>query len=134
MEASCAELREEAHKVLAGLGAAGDIIDDVLTVVTELVSNARRHAGGVTGFRVTGADSGSGGGSAVSIAVSDASPEPPRPQPWAPQAPGGFGWLLVNRLADSTRVEVRPDGKTITATFALDGSAPEAAPEAAPPA
>lgn len=89
------------------------LVDDVLTVVSELVSNAVRHAGGVTAFRVR-RDTGT-----VVVEVADASAVHPR-SPGTPAAvPGGFGWLLVNRLAERTEIRTGPDGKTIRAFFSL---------------
>ncbi|MEV4943486.1 ATP-binding protein [Streptomyces zaomyceticus] len=106
---SCAEARESARAILAGLDPLAGV-DDVLTVVTELVSNASRHAGGATVFQIT-ARMGT-----VTVEVSDRSPAPPRIQPWEPGVPGGFGWRLVNQLA-TTDVRVHQDGKTVTATL-----------------
>ncbi|MER5807874.1 ATP-binding protein [Streptomyces sp. NPDC002033] len=108
---SCAEARDTVRGALAELDAPARWCEDVLTVTTELVSNARRHAGGVTAFRVT-ADCG-----AVVVEVSDASARPPVTEPWAPRIPGGFGWRLVNHLADSTDVHVHRHGKTVSAVL-----------------
>ncbi|MFG2621241.1 ATP-binding protein [Streptomyces sp. NPDC048507] len=109
---SCAEARDTVRGALAGLAAPAPWCEDVLTVATELVSNARRHGGGVTAFRVT-ADRG-----AVVIEVSDASPRPPVTEPWAPRVPGGFGWRLVNQLAATdVRVHTRGHGKTVSAVL-----------------
>ncbi|MGW7342789.1 ATP-binding protein [Streptomyces sp. NPDC054854] len=107
---SCAEVREAARDILVGRKPCSAGLDDVLTVVTELISNAARHAGGATGFQIT-VRSG-----AVTVEVSDRSPSPPRLQPWAPDVPGGFGWRLINQLA-TTHVQVHQGGKTITATL-----------------
>ncbi|MGW6841220.1 ATP-binding protein [Streptomyces sp. NPDC054958] len=107
---SCTEAREAARDILAALKPPWAAVDDVLTVVTELVSNASRHAGGASAFRIT-ARSGT-----VIVEVSDRSPSPPRIQPWAPEEPGGFGWRLVNRLA-TTDVRIHHDGKTVAATL-----------------
>ncbi|MFE2937729.1 ATP-binding protein [Streptomyces sp. NPDC059255] len=83
---------------------------DVLLVVSELVTNAVRHAGGVTGFRVS-ADAG-----VVEIAVRDASPRLPalteRHEDWLP---GGYGWPLVQRLAEVTVTLLGDGGKLIRA-------------------
>ncbi|WCD83759.1 hypothetical protein KPP03845_100078 [Streptomyces xanthophaeus] len=110
---SCAEARDTARNILASLRPPPAGLDDVLTVVTELISNASRHAGGATGFQITARSD------AVTIEVSDRSPSPPRIQPWAPDVPGGFGWRLVNQLA-ITDVQVHQDGKTITATLTAE--------------
>lgn len=108
---TCAEVREAAHDALAGIQAPPSLVQDVLTVVTELAANARRHAGGVTAFQINAHPQ------AVTVEVSDASPHGPQTLPWAPTQPGGFGWRLVNQLADTTDVRFHPDGKTITVTF-----------------
>lgn len=110
---SCAQARETAQRVLAGLGSLPERLrEDVLTVVTELIANARRHGGGVTGFRLTTRPG------RVSVEVSDRSAQFPRKQPWDPATPGGFGWLLVNSLAESTDVLPHHEGKTVVATLA----------------
>ncbi|MFD8794685.1 ATP-binding protein [Streptomyces vinaceus] len=113
---SCAEARESARAVLDGLNLSPVVMDNVLTVVSEMVSNAGRHAGGATAFQVTT------GAGTVTVEVSDHSTTPPRIRPWAPDEPGGFGWRLVNQLA-TTYVRIHHDGKTITAvlTFAPTG-------------
>ncbi|MFJ3963225.1 ATP-binding protein [Streptomyces sp. NPDC090036] len=107
---SCAEAREAARNVLAGLKSSPAGVDDVLTGVSELISNADRHVGGAIALRIT-ARSG-----AVTVEVSDRAPSPPRLQPWAPDAPGGFGWRLVNQVA-TTDVYIHGNGKTVTATL-----------------
>ncbi|MFE9929182.1 ATP-binding protein [Streptomyces sp. NPDC005533] len=112
---SCAEAREIAREVLAALEPEPAAADNVLTVVSELVSNASRHAGGASGFRIS-AHAGT-----VTVEVSDRSPSPPRLQPWAPEVPGGFGWRLVNQLA-RTDVHVHQGGKTVTATLTTGAS------------
>ncbi|MER7760959.1 ATP-binding protein [Streptomyces sp. NPDC097619] len=104
----CGQARDLARRLLERLRVPPERIADVDTVVTELVSNADRHAGGVTGFSVVPRPG------VVLIAVSDASPRLPQQRPWAPAEPGGFGWLLINRLA-RTDVHHTPHGKTITA-------------------
>ncbi|MGW6858359.1 ATP-binding protein [Streptomyces xanthophaeus] len=110
---SCAEARETARGILASLRPSPAGLDDVLTVVTELVSNASRHAGGATGFQITAWPG------AVTVQVSDRSPSLPRIQPRAPDVPGGFGWRLVNQLA-TTEVQVHQDGKTVTAILRVE--------------
>ncbi|MER7760968.1 ATP-binding protein [Streptomyces sp. NPDC097619] len=105
---SCAQARRLARDLLDGLDTTPEQTADVLTVVTELASNAQRHAGGVTGFTLTHR------AGVVRVEVSDASPHPPEARPWAPAEPGGFGWLLVNRLAD-TQVRHTAGGKTVIA-------------------
>ncbi|MGW8955762.1 ATP-binding protein [Streptomyces sp. NPDC055709] len=87
--------------------------DAVLLVVSELVTNAVRHAGGVTGFRLAA------GPGTVTVEVQDASPVPPRPRPSDPREPGGFGWHMVQVLAMDVQVDARPTGKTVTAMLPL---------------
>ncbi|MEU1940510.1 ATP-binding protein [Streptomyces coeruleorubidus] len=87
-------------------GSAGNA---VLLVVSELVSNAVLHAGGVTGFRL---EAGSG---TVAVVVQDASTAPPKPRPWDAGEPGGLGWHLVQDLSDDVQVRIHAAGKTVTA-------------------
>ncbi len=69
------QARDAARRFLAGLGPVERAqAEAVLLVVSELVTNAVRHAGGVTGFRL---DAGSG---RVGVTVCDESPVPPRPR------------------------------------------------------
>ncbi|MFI9150999.1 ATP-binding protein [Streptomyces sp. NPDC053367] len=81
----------------------------VLLVVSELVTNAIRHAGGATGFELR-TDRG-----AVVVTVTDASPLPPRPRRTPACEPGGFGWPLVLKLASKVDVRKGPEGKTVEA-------------------
>ena len=88
-------------------------LDDALLLVSELVTNAVRHAPGPC--VLTLADYRPG----LTVAVSDTSGVQPvaRPPDLA-TGTGGFGWHLLHRIA--RQVEVRPDaagGKTVTATL-----------------
>ncbi|RKN45884.1 ATP-binding protein [Streptomyces hoynatensis] len=95
-------------------------VDSVLLVVSELVTNAVRHAGGLTGFRLRAVTP-----DAVEVAVQDASPRPPRPRPLDPHTPGGFGLHLVHGLAHSVRTGPGPrGGKTVTAVVPCAREAP----------
>ncbi|WP_217215188.1 ATP-binding protein [Streptomyces sp. AC550_RSS872] len=88
----------------------------VLIVVSELVTNAAVHAGGVTGFELR-ADPGT-----VTVSVEDASPDPPRPrrsERTAQWGPGGFGWPLIQELSADVDVCTRPGGKTVRAVLPL---------------
>ncbi|WP_159029728.1 ATP-binding protein [Streptomyces marincola] len=89
--------------------AAGSVdLDAVLLVVSELVTNAVRHADGVTAFRL---EAGPGG---VAVLVSDASARRPVIREYAPARAGGFGWRLVHQLGNAVTVRVDPGaGKTI---------------------
>ncbi|MGA5454555.1 ATP-binding protein [Streptomyces umbrinus] len=84
-------------------------VDAVLLVMSELFTNAVRHAGGATGYRLEA------GPGAVTVAVHDASTVSPRALPLDVTSPGGFGWHLVQELSVDVRVEVHAAGKTVTA-------------------
>ncbi|MFC6512123.1 ATP-binding protein [Streptomyces goshikiensis] len=116
----CADARQLAREVLAAHRVGERVLEDVLTVVAELVTNAIRHAGGVTGFAVRHLPD----VQAVAVEVSDGSPLLPH-SPGTPAAvPGGFGWLLVNKMATRTEIRVGDDGKVITAYLPLAAAAP----------
>ncbi|MCX5584001.1 ATP-binding protein [Streptomyces erythrochromogenes] len=74
----CAQARETARHVLAEHHAPEALVADVLTVISELVSNAIRHGDGLTGFHITvRADP-------VVIEVSDRSTLQPHLRPGSP--------------------------------------------------
>jgi anti-sigma regulatory factor (Ser/Thr protein kinase) len=87
--------------------------ESVLMVVSELVTNAVQHAGGMTGF---GLEAGAG---TVTVTVEDASRIPPQVLPPDPARPGGFGWPLVQALAQDVYVSVGSGGKTVSAVMPL---------------
>ncbi|MBV1953915.1 ATP-binding protein [Streptomyces albidoflavus] len=96
------------------------VFADALLVTSELVTNAIRHGGGLTGFDVQLEDS------HLTLHVSDASPEFPtatRPDgPFDFDRPlvGGYGWPLVRRLCREVSVRPLPDGgKCVTITLSL---------------
>jgi anti-sigma regulatory factor (Ser/Thr protein kinase) len=86
----------------------------VVLVVSELVANALRHAGGVTSLRLR-ADRRS-----LHIEVRDPSPEQPRGRnPDLTGRTGGWGWFIIQRVARTVVVRPRPGGgKTIRAVVA----------------
>ncbi|MEU5322886.1 ATP-binding protein [Streptomyces sp. NPDC021056] len=92
---------------------AGDDTDAVLLVVSELVTNAVRHAGGVTQFRLVA------GPGAVTVTVEDASATAPSLQRSNADEPGGFGWQMVRELSEDVEVSTRPGGKTVSALLPL---------------
>ncbi|WP_329448257.1 ATP-binding protein (plasmid) [Streptomyces sp. NBC_01426] len=113
VDLTCEDARAIAHEVLAAADVGERLMDDVLLVVSELVSNAVRHAGGVTDFHVRPLlDS-------VAVAVSDASSLPPHMPGTPVEVPGGFGWLLVNKIANRTEIRPHDTGKTVTAFIQL---------------
>ncbi|MET4921726.1 ATP-binding protein [Streptomyces sp. PSRA5] len=91
------------------------VLADVLLVTSELVANALRHGGGITGFVAEPAHGG------LRIMVADASDQPPVTVTRHPgeHAVGGYGWLLVCRLAETVAVTVTSSGKRIEALLRL---------------
>ncbi|WP_405578526.1 ATP-binding protein [Streptomyces sp. NBC_01190] len=106
-----------AHEAAAAEGAAGmeRIFTDVLLVTSELVTNAIRHGGGLTGFAAIVEDG------CVHLIVSDASDQPPVRSPVAMTGqPGGYGWPLVCSVSEDVTVTPHPEGgKTINARVRL---------------
>ncbi|MGW0968470.1 ATP-binding protein [Streptomyces sp. NPDC002516] len=93
------------------------LLADVLLVTSELVTNAIRHGGGLTGFDAVLTDAG------LLLRVADASADPPvatEPAKRGADGAGGFGWPLICRLAGHVAITPRPDGKQITALISLD--------------
>ncbi|MET9967646.1 ATP-binding protein [Streptomyces sp. NPDC006356] len=97
---------------VVGLGDSGEA-EAVLLVVSELVTNAVRHAGAMTGSNLV-----AGPGTAT-VCVEDASRIPPCPQPTEPGKPGGFGWHLVQELSIDVRVDARSCGETVSVILPL---------------
>ncbi|MER7775536.1 ATP-binding protein [Streptomyces sp. NPDC096191] len=88
------------------------VTDDILLVLTELVTNAGRHGGGLIAFdaRLV-ADT-------ITISVTDASPVVPHTHASdRAGAPGGFGWPLIQLLSDEVWVRTTAAGKTIGAVL-----------------
>ncbi|MFD3549176.1 ATP-binding protein [Streptomyces sp. NPDC058655] len=96
-----------------GVGLDSVIAADALMVTTELVTNATRHGGGITLFRtdITG--------DALHVSVGDASTRTPTARRSDPGQPGGYGWPLIQRLAEHIDVTLHPGGKTIRAVLRL---------------
>ncbi|MFC9942505.1 ATP-binding protein [Streptomyces pratensis] len=100
---------------LGGEGPADVVVADALLVTSELVTNAVRHGGGLTGFTAEITDEG------LLLTVADASTRAPVTTERDPAAApvGGYGWLLVRRLAKRVSVIHSPGGKHIVALVAL---------------
>ena len=111
---TCAHARESAATFLASLAAHTPARDDgaadkVLLVVSELVTNAVRHAPGSVILTLSASPAG------VRITVRDTSPALPAPRtPDLVSGNGGFGWTtVIQRLTTDTDVVPRPGGKEI---------------------
>ncbi|MCY0963108.1 ATP-binding protein [Streptomyces sp. H27-H5] len=85
--------------------------EDVVLVVSELVTNALRHGGGTCILTLTAYPDG------IEVSVQDPSPLPPRTRvPDLHGGSGGFGWSMVNHLAQTTTVtHMQTGGKTVSA-------------------
>ncbi|MFI8266541.1 MULTISPECIES: ATP-binding protein [unclassified Streptomyces] len=86
---------------------------DALLVTSELVTNAIRHGGGVTALTVHVADG------TLHLSVTDDNPRPPETRNGDPQHPGGYGWPLIQRLAEHVTIRTHATGKTISTTLRL---------------
>ncbi|MFJ5550317.1 ATP-binding protein [Streptomyces sp. NPDC093225] len=117
---TCERARDVTRTVLAARGVSEADTGDALLVVTELVANARRHAGGATALRVTCRPP------TVEIEVSDDSPEQPVERPSRSDEPGRFGWAVINRIAERVTTAIRSGGKTISVVVAArTGTGPD---------
>ncbi|NBM19123.1 ATP-binding protein [Streptomyces sp. GC420] len=112
-----AEARDVAAAFLSGLEPVPPAVtrQSVLLLVSELVTNALRHAGAITRLRLTAE------GNRLRVQVDD--PAPARPWGRTPDlsgSTGGFGWHIASRLADGITVWDRADGgKAVAATMPL---------------
>lgn len=105
---------EARRRVKALLGAAlgrsplstqDTVVADALLVTSELVTNALRHAGGVTAFEAMADRVG------LRLVVEDASTGlPSTKEPSGDFTPGGYGWPMICRLATSVTVSLLPSG------------------------
>ncbi|MCX4825416.1 ATP-binding protein [Streptomyces sp. NBC_01142] len=111
-----AEARDAAAAFLAGLHPTPSphTRQDLILVVSELVTNAMRHAGAVSGMSLVAERR------VLQVRVED--PGPARPQGRSPDLTGrrgGFGWPMIQRLARAVAVRPKPDGgKTVLVTLA----------------
>lgn len=88
-------------------GPAAERVADMLLVISELVTNAIRHGGGVAGlWAALDADG-------LRLAVRDHSDALPFVTPRTPEDPvpvGGYGWPMIRRLASEVHVTPCPGG------------------------
>jgi anti-sigma regulatory factor (Ser/Thr protein kinase) len=97
---------------LAALG--GGLRDDLLLVVSELVTNAERHSHGPYLLELEGTDR------EVTATVYDSSTTLPRRFEKDPSRLGGHGMEIVHALSDQLSAERVPVGKRVRATFDLE--------------
>ncbi|MEU7006361.1 ATP-binding protein [Streptomyces sp. NPDC046332] len=82
--------------------------EDVLLLVSEVVTNACLHAGGPEELVLRHRDG------QLRVEVFDGNPEHPRRrQPRAPSLPGGHGLMVLDRLARAWGSEARERGKVV---------------------
>ncbi|MFG2095016.1 ATP-binding protein [Streptomyces sp. NPDC048612] len=115
-----AEARNFVHDLLHRIGSPVDdlALVDALLVTTELVTNAQRHAGGLTGFTAHVVEG------YLEVAVEDGSAHhpvavPPVDPSGDSGATRGYGWPLIQRLARTVDITATVTGKTIRVTLPL---------------
>jgi anti-sigma regulatory factor (Ser/Thr protein kinase) len=129
---SVAVARRRLTSDLAAAGIYESAVGDAALVITELLSNAIRHAAPLPGAQVRVAwtlDH-----DALRVAVSDAGDGPlPRVTETAPSAPGGRGLSIVESLANRWGV-LRDDGETTVWAVLAVRHPPSATADRHPPA
>jgi CheY-like chemotaxis protein len=107
--ASVADARKFVSNTFASWGIGDDLIDDALIVVSELVTNAVRHAHTPCEVRLTVDDA------AVRISVLDTGEGTPDPRPFSDSKPHGRGLHIVGALSSAWGVDRMPEGKLVWA-------------------
>ena len=121
---AAARARQALTPLLHAWHLADPVRDDVLLVVTELVTNAVRHAGGPRPLELSVACS----DDEVVVCVRDAGTGVPLPRRAAADAETGRGLALIEAVASRWWVEADRDGKCVS--VALVRSPAEAAAQA----
>jgi len=112
--ASITDARDYARAFLdLGVPPLGDrLLGDALVAVSELVTNAVRHAPGPYVLAL------SDDGRLVTIAVSDTHSTVPAARPKDLEGgSGGLGWHVLCEIAGSVQTELHPVGKTVAVTL-----------------
>ncbi|MFJ5231486.1 ATP-binding protein [Kitasatospora sp. NPDC088391] len=94
---------------------AAETAADVLVTVSELLTNAHRHAHSDANLVLTW------DGSCLYVSVHDDSPRLPHPREAGRDATSGRGMALVDALADDWSARADGHGKTVTACFHRPG-------------
>lgn len=85
------------------------LVEDVLLMTSELVTNACLHAGGPRELAVSAPAPGR-----LRVEVVDANPQAPAVRPMSlPHLPGGHGLRVVAQLSRRWGADPRPDGKAV---------------------
>lgn len=105
---SAAEARAAVAACCERLGL-DELSEDVVLVVSEMVTNAVRHASPPVGLEIEAGDD------AVVVVVCDGTPQPPVAREADLDAEGGRGMLLVDLLSDEHGVREQPPGKAVWA-------------------
>lgn len=99
------------------------VAQDVLLIVSELLSNATVHGGGPRELVLTLAHlaESEGGADVLRMTVTDPSPALPAQRTTVqPGVPGGHGLHIIAKLSDRWGAEAREDGKEVWAEISLD--------------
>jgi len=110
------EAREHAREFFARAEPPLDPVQlfDALVIVSELVTNAVRHAPGPCELALDD------DGHRLTISVSDTHPTPPNPRPADMNGGGGLGWHVMRAMAASVDVRPEAEGKTVAVVLERD--------------
>ena len=113
MDSACTDIGQARKAVEEHLVRTSDWVDlaGVLLVVSELVTNAQRHARGSWRLRVRAE------GHRVRVEVFDNDPTPPRWRAGSLDGSGGWGLQIAEQCADSLEVLTSVHGKTMRAQW-----------------
>lgn len=103
-----AQARAAVHQRAAELGL-DEVCDDVVLLVSEMVTNAIRYAAPPVRLEISSGDQD------IVVAVTDGSTASPTPRQADSEAEGGRGMLLVDMLTTEHGVRIDPPGKAVWA-------------------